>query len=581
MTTAEKGTHGWRSGTATGVRRAALAALVLAAGLIAAPAAQADSGGCERAVARRTRLLDSCNTRCTRRLSVAEKAGRSFDPDKCGDICQAQYDVKVGDLLSKGTCVRGEEAVSPPPPGTQAVEGPQLYVASSAIWRSLFVPVCWENPNAGAAADRERVRQAVSRTWEANSDVRFTGWGTCAPLVFGFSTDPGSNGIRIRIRDEGPHTNGLGSRLALRAKGMVLNFTFNNWSTSCKSSERERRRCIDAIAVHEFGHALGFAHEQNRPDRPAWCNEVQGSNGDTTVGAWDLSSVMNYCNPQWNNNGRLSATDVQGVQRFYTGFRMSWAAMLEWTSLRNPSDLQLRDLAFGDFDGDGRSDIFTTDGSSWLISYTGSRQFMRVNASSVRLGPLRFGDFNGDGKTDVFTIHGRTWTVYYGGMGPGVAINDLGGNLATMAVGDFDGDGRADVFSATGTAWYISYGGTRPWSEWKRSPYTLASLRFGDFDGDRRTDVFRADGTSFWVNYANQWPWVQVKTSNAPLASLGFGDFDGDHRTDVFRADGTYWTVAYSATSAWARQKNDSTVRDVLGFADFNGDGRTDVFRTR
>ncbi|MFM9438156.1 hypothetical protein ACFDR9_005259 [Janthinobacterium sp. CG_23.3] len=64
---------------------------------------------------------------------------------------------------------------------------------------------------------------------------------------------------------------------------------------------------------------MGLAHEQNRADTPtATCREPrQGSNGDVTVGAWDLNSVMNYCNTNYNGNGALSPVDIQTVQTFY------------------------------------------------------------------------------------------------------------------------------------------------------------------------------------------------------------------------------------------------------------------------
>ena len=66
--------------------------------------------------------------------------------------------------------------------------------------------------------------------------------------------------------------------------------------------------------------ALGFAHEQNRPDTPAACTQApQGSNGDTVVGAFDWDSVMNYCNTVRNGRGILSWTDVVGVRQVYGG----------------------------------------------------------------------------------------------------------------------------------------------------------------------------------------------------------------------------------------------------------------------
>ncbi|MCP3138604.1 M12 family metallopeptidase [Pyxidicoccus xibeiensis] len=185
--------------------------------------------------------------------------------------------------------------------------GQDLYVASNKVWSSPTIAVCWES--GGTAQEREWVIASLRDSWEAVSSVRFTGWNACTGS---------SKGLRVRMQDAGGFTSGLGTSL----NGVVNGVNLNTWgsATSPKtcSSGFSREDCIRSTAVHEFGHALGFAHEHNRDDKPAACTDAsQGSNGDTEVGEFDWDSVMNYCNAVRNGRGILSWTDIEGVNRFY------------------------------------------------------------------------------------------------------------------------------------------------------------------------------------------------------------------------------------------------------------------------
>lgn len=241
------------------------------------------------------------------------------------------------------------------------------------------------------------------------------------------------------------------------------------------------------------------------------------------------------------------------------------------------------ELAVGDFNGDGRDDVFQSIGTLWVYSPSGSREWTVLNDSTVRLASLGLGDFDGDGRTDVFTQSGDTWLVSSGGTAAPAPL-PAGSNIPIRSYrfGDFDGDRKTDVFRANGSQWFYSSGGATSWRPLAVSRLGVGDLRFGDFDGDGTTDVFSLANGQWSVSYGGSSAWRRLNARlSSSLGDLVFADFNGDHKTDVARTSGGNWQVSWGGVTGWQvlqYRRSESLAAGML-FGDFDGDGKDDVLQ--
>lgn len=436
------------------------------------------------------------------------------------------------------------------------------------------VPVCWSRFSTQTdPAAREVVRVAIAESWERYANLRFTGWGNCASVF-------GDGGLTV-------------TAVAGRANADIggdVRLDLTAWY-------------LRAAAIHEFGHALGFIHEQARLDTPATCTEHDDDLRaepifSAPVGPWDQYSIMNYCNPFYAH-AILSKQDILGVQRYF-GARP--------INPRNGNHV-------ADVDGDGRADVVAIEERQvrWIRS-SGTNTFNTATRSVNQTPNARTAALMGTYGTFLANVDGRPGVEWIALNPDSIRVAPPAGGPSVVTwtgsffgvqgthLADVTGDGRADVVAVNrGDVWvlpadrYAAAPGafTSP-EQWLSVPiYGSRGTFLADVTADGRADVVAVNDDSVWVASSNGRGFdAPARWSATPFYGsrvTGMADVNGDHYADAvaINDDNVYVMLAqrvggFEAPRLWSYAPQPGSRRIYYGdrgtyFADVNANGVDDI----
>lgn len=317
-----------------------------------------------------------------------------------------------------------------------------------------------------------------------------------------------------------------------------------------------------------------------------WFNELPRDQYSTTLfsGAWP--DGQQFYDPYWK-----TMADYTNMHGYLSPYSDRWSYISPDISLNSGYSIQwelgtlpLDKMAPEDFNGDGRSDILFTDGTS--LGYYADGQPSRWQT----LGDYASGwqiagsaDFDGNGTDGVLFSNGSQIGYYSEGKQAG--WKELGSYTAGWQIAgcaDFNGNGKDDILFTDGTSLgcYIDGqpSGWQPLGDYAAG-WQIAGC--ADFDGNEKADVLLTNGSELgYYAGGEQSNWHDVGSYSPGWQVAGCADFDGNGKADVLFSNSSDNLIGYYADAQpakWTLLGSYSAGWQIAGCADFDGNGKGDI----
>ncbi|WP_430404647.1 hypothetical protein [Fluviicola sp.] len=253
------------------------------------------------------------------------------------------------------------------------------------------------------------------------------------------------------------------------------------------------------------------------------------SSNDGLMATIDNSTIIDYAFGDYDGDGKTDIYKIQNSKLYVMPYEITNGLTQGWTQIASITYV-MNQLRFGHYNSDNKTDMITQDLGVIYASYGCNTSWVSIGSTTYSFtnGSMYSGDLTGDGIEDFFTsdvgsfwirnnaIPGSSWTP--------IATSTV--NISSLKLGWFDlntADTKKDVFYANGSTFQSAYNGTQSWINLVNSTYSASSLYICDFDSDGVSDVVNS---SRQISLKGRMSWANNTLNNFPLSTFTYGDFN-------------------------------------------------------